>query len=47
MTQAMAKRFKEVLYVLIRDVHVEEARIFNSKKETKIVHFIKLNLDLD
>ena len=47
MTQARAKRFKEALHVLIRDSHVEEARVFNSKKETKTVHVIKLNPDLD
>ena len=47
MTRAMAKRFKEALHVLIRDAHVEEARVFNSKKETKMVHIIKLNPDLD
>ena len=37
----------EALHVLIRDAHVEEARVFNSKKETKMVHIIKLNTDLD
>ena len=47
MTRDMAKRFKEALHVLIRDAHVEEARVFNSKKETKMVHIIKLNPDLD
>ena len=47
MTRARAKRFKEALHVLIRDAHVEEARVFNSKKETKMVHIIKLNPDLD
>ena len=47
MTQARAMRFKEALYVLTRDAHVEEARVFNSKKETKMVHVIKLNPDLD
>ena len=47
MTRARAKRFKEALHVLIRDAHVEEARVFNSKKETKMVHIIKLNSDLD
>ena len=35
MTQATAKRFKEALHVLIRDAHVEEARVFNSKKGNK------------
>ena len=47
MTRAKAKRFKEALLVLIRDAHVEEARVFNSKKEKKMVHVIKLNPDLD
>ena len=47
MTRARAKRFKEALHVLIRDAHVEEARVFNSKKETKMVHIIKLNPDLE
>ena len=47
MTRAWAKRFKEALYVLIQDVHVEEARVFNSKTKTKMVHIIKLNPDLD
>ena len=47
MTRARAKRFKEALHVLIRDVDVEEARVFNDKKETKMVHVIKLNPDLD
>ena len=47
MTRARAKRFKEALHVLIQDVDVEEARVFNDKKETKMVHVIKLNPDLD
>ena len=47
MTRARAKRFKKALHVLIRDAHDEEARVFNSKKETKMVHIIKLNPDLD
>ena len=47
MTRARAKRYKEALHVLIRDAHVEETRVFNSKKETKMVHIIKLNPDLD
>ena len=47
MTRDRAKRFKEALHVLIRDAHVEEALVFNSKKETKMVHIIKLNPDLD
>ena len=45
MTRARSKRFKEALHVLIRDAHIEEARVFNSKKETKMVHVIKLNPD--
>ena len=47
MTRARAKIFKEALHVLIQDAHVEEAHVFNSKKETKIVHVIKVNPDLD
>ena len=47
MTRARAKRFKEALNVLIRDAYVEEARVFNSKNETKMVHVIKVNPDLD
>ena len=47
MTRARVKGFKEALKVLIRDAHVEEALVFNSIKETKMVHVIKLNLDLD
>ena len=47
MTRARAKRFKEALHFLIRDAHVEEAHVFNSKKETKMVYIIKLNPDLD
>ena len=35
MTRARATRFKEALHVLIRDAHVEEARVFNSKKGNK------------
>ena len=35
MTLARAKRFKEALHVLIRYAHVEEARVFNSKKGNK------------
>ena len=46
MTRARAKRFKEALHVLIRDAHVEEARMFNSKKETKMVYIIKLKSGL-
>ena len=47
MTRAMAKRFKEALHVLMQDAHVEEARVFNSGKETKMAHVIKLNSNLD
>ena len=47
MTLARAKRLKEALHVLIREAHVEKAHVFNSKKETKMVHVIKLNPDLD
>ena len=47
MTRASDKRFKEALNVLIRDAQVEEACVFKSKKETKMVHIIKVNLDLD
>ena len=42
-----AKRLKEALHVLIRDAHMEKVRMFNSNKETKMVHVIKLNPDLD
>ena len=41
MTRARAKRFKEALNVF------EEAHVFNSKDETKMVHVIKVNPDLD
>ena len=47
MTRAKAKRFKEALNVLILDAIVEEVHMFNSKKETNMVHVIKVNLDLD
>ena len=47
MTRVRAKRFKEALHVLIRDAHMEEAHVFNPKKETKMVHVIQLNPDLD
>ena len=47
MKQARAKRLKEALNVLIRDAQVEEAHVFNSKKDTKMVHIIKLNPDFD
>ena len=40
MTRARAKRVKEALNVLIRDAQVEEAHVFNSKEETKMVHVI-------
>ena len=46
MTRTRAKRFKEALNVLIRDTHVEEAHVFNSKDETKMVHVIQVNLNL-
>ena len=47
MTRARVKRFKETLNVLIRDVQVAEAHMFNSKEETKMVHVIKVNPELD
>ena len=47
MTRARAKRFKEALNVLIRDAQVEEAHVFNSKEETKMVHVIKVNTEFD
>ena len=47
MTRARAKRFKEALNVLIQDAQVEGALVFNSKEETKMVHVLKVNLDLD
>ena len=47
MTRARAKRFKEALNVLIRDAQVEEAHVFNSKTETKMVHVIEVNPDFD
>ena len=47
MTQARSKRFKEALNVLIQDAIVDEGHVFNSKQETKMVHVIKVNLDLD
>ena len=43
MTRARAKRFKEVLNILIQDVQVEGAHVFNSKEETNMVHVIKVN----
>ena len=43
MTRARAK-FKEALHVLIRNAHMEEPRVFNSKKETKMVHIIKFKM---
>ena len=46
MTQTRVKRFKEALNVLIRDAHVEEAHVFNSKEETQMVYIIKVNSDL-
>ena len=47
MTGVRAKRFKEALNVLIRDTQVEEAHVFNSKEETKMVHVIKVNSKFD
>ena len=47
MTRARDKRFKEAPNVLIRDAQVEEAHMFNSKEETKMVHIIKVNLELN
>ena len=47
MTRARAKRFKEALNVLIQDAKVEGAHVFNYKEETKMVHVIKVNPDLD
>ena len=47
MTRARAKRFKETLNALIRDAQMEEAHVFNSKQETKMIHIIKVNPDLD
>ena len=47
MTRARAKRFKEVLNVLIQDAQVEGAHILNSKEGTKMVHVIKVTLELD
>ena len=47
MTRARAKRFKEALNVLIQDAQVEEAHMFNSKEETKLVYIIKVNPKLD
>ena len=47
MTRARAKRFKETLNFLIRDAQVEEIHMFNSKEETKMIHVIKVNSDLN
>ena len=47
MTRAMAKRFKEALNVLIQDAQVEGAHVLNSKEETKMIHVIKVNSELD
>ena len=47
MTQTRAKRFKEAFNVLIRDAQVKEVCVLNSKKETKMVHVIKVNPNLD
>ena len=46
-TRARAKRFKEALNVLIQDSQAEGAHGLNSKKETKLVHVIKVNPNLD
>ena len=46
-TRAKAKRFKEALNVLIQNAQVEEAHMFNSKEEKKMVHVIKVNPELD
>ena len=46
-TRARSKRVKEALNVFIQDVQVEGAHVFNSKEETKMVHVIKVNSDLD
>ena len=40
-------RFKEALHVLIQDSILEGAHVFYSEEETKMVHVIKVNLDLD
>ena len=47
MTRVRAKRFKEALNVLIQDAQVEEVHEFNFKEETKMVHVIKVNPELD
>ena len=47
MTRASVKIFKETLNVLIRYTQVEEVHVFNSKEETKMVHVIKVNPELD
>ena len=47
MTQDRAKKFKEALNALIQNAQVEEAHMFNSKEETKLVHVIKVNPELD
>ena len=46
-TRAKAKRFKEALNVLIQDSQAEGAHGLNSRKETKLVHVIKVNPNLD
>ena len=46
MTRARVKRFKVILNVLIRNAHVKDAHVFNSKEKTKMVHVIKVNPDL-
>ena len=47
MTRARVKKFKDALNVLIRDAQVDEAHVFNSKEETKMVHVTQVNPDLD
>ena len=47
MTQVMAKRFEEVLNILIQDAKLEGAHMLNSKEETKMVHIIKVNPKFD
>ena len=46
-TRTRAKRFKEALNVLIQDSQAEGAHGLNSKKETKLVHVIKVNPNFD
>ena len=46
-TRARAKRFKEALNVLIQHSQAEGAHGLNSRKETKLVHVIKVNPNLN